>query len=242
MLLDVPELLFAIAIVTIGAMVQATVGVGLGLIAAPFLLLINPQLVPGPLMLNGVVLAFMVAFRNRQGIDFTHLKFALAGRVLGLLPAALLLSLASQRVFDMTFASMVLSAVLLSALGLTLQPTKIRSMIAGFASGFMGTISGIGGPPIALLYQRSSANELRGTLSAFFSVGATLSLGVLAWVGRFGAVECQLAVCLFPGIMAGSVLSGVFSSRLPTQMIRPLILGVSMGAAIAVLWRAIANS
>ncbi len=149
MSLELTEILAASAIIIVGATVQATVGFGLGLVAAPVLLLIEPMLVPGPLMVSGVILTLLIAYRDRQGLDFISLKWALWGRLLGVAPAALVLSVASQTVFDLIFALLVGLAVLLSALGISLQPTNRRTIIAGAASGFMGTISGIGGPPIA---------------------------------------------------------------------------------------------
>ena len=61
-------------IVTVAAIVQSSVGFGLGMIAAPILLLIDPNLVPAPLMMNGVVLSLMIAYRDRVGIDLMGLK------------------------------------------------------------------------------------------------------------------------------------------------------------------------
>ncbi len=237
--LELTEILAASAIITVGATVQATVGFGLGLVAAPILLLIEPMLIPGPLMASGVILTLLIAYRDRQGLDFISLKWALWGRLLGLVPAALVLSVASQPVFDLIFALLVGLAVLLSAFGLSLQPTNRRAIIAGAASGFMGTISGIGGPPIALLYQRFSGLQLRGTLSGYFCVGATLSLSVLIPIGRFGIPELLLALLLLPGIGIGFAISGPLASRLDLTSMRPMVLGLSFVAAIAVLVRAL---
>ncbi|MEM9137462.1 MAG: sulfite exporter TauE/SafE family protein [Cyanobacteria bacterium P01_F01_bin.42] len=238
---DTTQLALVLSIVTVGAFVQSSTGIGFGLISAPLLLLINPQLVPGPMMSNGIILSFMIAYRDRTGIDFMGLKYALGGRILGLVPAALILSFATQTVFDFTFSILVLTAVFLSAVGLSVQPTKLRSFVAGAASGFMGTISGIGGPPIALLYQRSDALKLRGTLSGYFSIGATLSLLVLVGVGRYGLMELELALMLLPATILGFVLATPLASRLKQGSIRPLILALSFGSAAAVLWRAIAT-
>jgi len=46
-------------------------------------------------------------------------------------------------------------AVLLSVSGLSLRRTDSNLVGAGVVSGFMGTVSGIGGPPIALVYHTS---------------------------------------------------------------------------------------
>lgn len=237
--LDLTEILAAIAIITVGATIQATVGFGLGLVAAPILLLIDPRFVPAPLMASGVVLTLLVAYRDRQGIDFIGLKFALWGRLFGMVPAALVLSVVSQTLFDLIFALLILLAVLLSALNPSVKPTNRRAIVAGAASGFMGTISGIGGPPIALLYQRSRGRALRGTLSGYFSVGASLSLLLLAAIGRCGIPELLLALLILPGIFLGFAISIPLASRLERTNIRPMVLGLSSVSAVAVLVRAI---
>ena len=51
------------AVVVLASSVQASLGFGLGLIAAPVLLLIDAQLVPGPLMASGIVLTAAIAYR-----------------------------------------------------------------------------------------------------------------------------------------------------------------------------------
>ena len=70
-------------------------------------------------------------------------------------------------------------------------------------------------------------------------MGATLSLSVLALIGRFGIPELQLALVLLPGIGIGFAISGPLASRLNLTSMRPMVLGLSFVAAIAVLVRAI---
>ncbi len=71
-----------------------------------------------------------------------------------------------------------------------------------------GTISSIGGPPMALLYQDAAGSRLRGTLSGFFVVGVLMSLAALIAIGRFGVAEFRLGLMLVPGSLAGFVISG----------------------------------
>jgi uncharacterized membrane protein YfcA len=48
--LSLPQLLAAFGIVVAGSVLQGSLGFGLGLVAAPILLLIDPALVPGPIL------------------------------------------------------------------------------------------------------------------------------------------------------------------------------------------------
>ena len=60
-------------------------------------------------------------------------------------------------------------------------------MLAGATSGVLGTATSIGGPPMALVWQRSTGARLRGTMSGFFLIGSVMSIGVLALTGAVDA-------------------------------------------------------
>ncbi len=82
----------------------------------------------------------------------------------------------------------VIGVVVLAALAMTTRerevPRNRRTLAAhGVISGTTGTASGIGGPPIALLYQRERP-RVRATLALYFFGGALLSLTVLGVAGH----------------------------------------------------------
>jgi uncharacterized membrane protein YfcA len=227
------------ALVAIGSCVQASVGFGLGLIAAPFLFLIYPSLIPGPLMASSVALTLLMAFRERNAIDFAGLGFAFAGRIVGTLLAALVWIILPSENFDFLFAGLVLLGVALSLSGLPIDPNPATASAAGLLSGFMGTLTSIGGPPMALLYQRESGPRIRGTLSGHFVIGALVSLVALAAVGRYGRAEIILSIWLVPAILAGYVTSGRIRKSVDRAGARPFILGLSVLAALGILYGAV---
>ena len=233
------ELVIALAVVALGSAVQATVGFGLALIAAPVLLLIYPAFVPGPLIASGVVMVFLVAHRDRFHIDLLGLRYALIGRVAGTLLAGVFLAIASAELFDVAFGALVLLGAVISALGIHISPSPKSATAAGALSGLMGTISSVGGPPLALLYQAQGAARLRGTLAGFFIFGGALTLVVLAAVGRFGWEEVKLALLLTPASVLGFFLSVPLKDRVSEKAIGPLVIVLSVACGIAVLWRAL---
>jgi len=103
----------------------------------------------------------------------------------------------------------------------------------------MGTVSSIGGPPMALLYQHSGAEKLRATLSGYFVLGVGFSLAGLAAVGRFGWPELKLALILSPAMGMGFLLSLPLKDRLPENMIRPIVLALSSISGLWVIYRVI---
>lgn len=231
------EFLVALGVVVLGSVVQATVGFGLALIAAPVLMLIYPPFVPGPLMAAALVLVLLVAYRDHHAIDVAGLGYAMAGRVVGTLAAGVFLVIASVEAFNLVFGGLVLAAALISALGLRVSPGPKNTTIAGALSGLMGTISSIGGPPMALLYQGEGTTRLRGTLAGFFIVGGAFTLGVLAAVGRFGWEELRLAGLLAPATLLGFLLALPLRRRVSENAARPLVIVLSAACGVAVLWR-----
>ena len=223
-------------------MLQACIGFGLALVAAPLLVIVDRQFVPAPLILASFLLTLSMAYRERQSIDVDGLKVALLGRIGGTIPAALLAGALSAHAFDLLFGSIVLAAVGLSLLHREVRPTRTAVLVASVASGFMGTTSSIGGPPLALVYQSSQGARLRATLAALFLMGCVISLAALAAVGRCGQPELVRALVLTPGIPLGLVISRPLLPALDGSATRPLVLGLSSLSAVVILARAFAST
>ncbi|MEC9302406.1 MAG: sulfite exporter TauE/SafE family protein, partial [Acidobacteriota bacterium] len=73
------EIAIAISAVLVGSVVQGAVGFGLALVSAPVLILIDPRFIPAPLLLASLSLILLTAYRDRQGIDLSGLRWALIG-------------------------------------------------------------------------------------------------------------------------------------------------------------------
>lgn len=232
-----PEALLAIAIVATASAVQGSIGFGLALVAAPLLALIDRAYVPGALLGAGTCLGLSMALRERAAIDWRGLRAAVSGRVIGTLPAGVALGLASQQTFDLLFGALVLAAVGLSALHREVRPTPRAVLTAGIASGFMGTITSIGGPPMALVYQSAQGPRLRATLAATFFVGSLISLAMLSVVGLFGRAELMRTLLLVPGVLLGVAVASRVSERVDRGSTRALVLGLSAVSALVVLGR-----
>lgn len=230
-----------IAVVTLavaaGACVQTAVGFGLGLLAAPVLALYDAELVPGPLLFVMVPLTVLVARRERGSLDFRGIRWALVGRIPGTVAGSIAVAVLPAGPLTVLFASLVLLAVALSLSGWHLRPTTATLVTAGAASGFMGTATSIGGPPMALVYQRRSGPELRATLAAYFVVGAAFSLAMLAVVGEFGWAELRLGLVLFPGMLLGYFASGTLARVLDRGYTRAAVLTFATASSMVLLLR-----
>lgn len=234
-------LLLAASAVFVGSVMQGSTGLGLGMIAAPLLLMIDPRLVPGPLLVLGLLISALMAAREWRSIDRKGLLIALAGRLVGSVLAGLTMSVIPLYVYDLLFGIMVLSAVLLSATGWQVLPTGRNLLTAGLASGYMGTLTSIGAPPMALAYQHGTPASIRSTLAVYFVIGSAFSIAVLATLGRFGVEQALAGAMLFPSLIVGFWLSGRIAARMSSRLTRRAILWLSGASAAVLIVKALAS-
>lgn len=221
---DFLNIILAFGIAVSGALLQGSVGFGLGLVGVPLLVLIDPVFVPGPLLLAAFLLNFLISVREQTAIDFGGVKWAIPGRVLGAIFGALMLSFVPKDHLSFLFGMMVFLAIGITLAGFDFPPTSRNVLIAGTLSGFMGTTSAIGGAPMALVFQKQKGSRIRGTLSVIFAIGTVISMASLLIIGRFGIPELQAALVLFPGIFVGFFLSRHTARILDRGYIRVAVL------------------
>ena len=224
-----------VAAVYVGAVVQASIGIGLGMIAAPMLAFADPDFIPAAIMIAVLPLTFTIAWIDREHIVKRDVGFALIGRVPGVVVGALVVATLSDRVLAVMVAASVLLAVVASITGRLFQPTNRALVVAGLASGFAGTTTGVGGPPMALTYQNSDPATMRATISAFFSIGALMSIGALALAGEIGVRQWQLTALILPGVGLGVVTARQVKDHLRPEVIRPAVLVICTVASLALL-------
>ncbi len=233
------ETFLIVAVVTVAACIQGSIGFGWAMIAAPVAVLIEPDFVPGPMILSGLLLTVLLTYRERNNIDLEGVRWMGLGSVGGIVISSVILIFISSNGFTILFSILVLMAVALSAIGLSVMLTKRNLFVAGMLSGFMGTASSIGGPPVALIYQHATGPKLRGTLSAFFLTLGILALFALLAVGWLEGDDLPLALILLPGLIIGYASSRFTTGILDRYSMRPAVLILSAAAAIAVLVRAV---
>ena len=135
------------AIMSIASALQASVGIGLALLAVPLLALLDPRLVPGPMLLAGSLLTLASACRERHAVDAKSFGLSLLGLAIGTVFGAVALSMISTEYLSKVFAILILLAIALSVAGLRVRPTRAALFAGGGAAGVMGTMVGIHGQP-----------------------------------------------------------------------------------------------
>ncbi len=232
-----PALFVCAAAVLVGALIQGTGGLGFAMFAAPIVALVRPDLVPGPLLVVGVAVSLLVTLREAAHVDWRGAAVALGGRVPGAVAAGLVVGLAPRSAFAVAFALLILAAVALSVTGWRVRATPTALAVAGFGSGFMGTITAVGAPPMGIALQHVAPARLRATMGAFLFGGGLVSLAVLGWAGRFAAADLRLGLLLLAPMALGFALSTPLSRRVDPKAVRAIVLAVSAVSALVLLWQ-----
>jgi uncharacterized membrane protein YfcA len=209
------------------------------MLTSPIFAMIDSSFVPAALMVAVVPLTIGVAVRDRQYIDTAGFTWALTGRFPGVFIGIVALNFMDGELLAYAVALAVLVAVSISVItsrrGQIVDLTPRTMSGAGFASGFMGTVTSIGGPPMALVYKDGDPRVMRATLAGFFSIGALISVAALGIAGKIGRHELALTAVILPGVLAGLPASKVLGKYLPERRMRPLILAICGLSATALI-------
>lgn len=232
--------LIAMFLIFLGSFVQTAIGFGLAIVAAPLLFLISADYVPAPICIVALFISILNALKHRSNIELGGLKMALIGRVPGSIAGGILLVLVSTDVLALWLGLLVLFAVAVSLLPYRIEPTPIKMGIAGFFSGFFGTSSAIGGPPMALILQHQEANQLRGNLSAFFVFSSIISLMIQIPAGFLTLHHLWITIPLIPSAWLGYKLAMMTTQSLPKDNIRFAALLLCMISGVTAVWHGLA--
>lgn len=231
------QLLLGLLVVSVGASVQATIGFGAALVAVPFLLLIGPGFVPGPIVIAGVAVNLVMLMANWGQADWHGVRWSMLGLVPGTALAGLAVARFSDSSLSLLSAGAILAAVGISAAGHVPHRGRRTMLGVGFFSGYLGTTAGVGGPPLALAYQDAPGHTIRGTLPWVFMVSAALTLVALRLSNHLDMADLGTGLFLAPGGFVGFATSRVLVGRIDDASLRRLVLALSALSAAAVIIR-----
>ena len=222
------------ALVGVAAFVQGAVGIGFALIMAPIFGFIDASYLPVTLLILMLPLNFLVSWRERHWIDRRGASWITVGRFFGTFLGMAVLIALSVRQLEIAVGLLTVLAAVVALLSPPFEPRPTASLGVGLFTGVTETATGIGGPPLALLYQHAPGPILRSTVAACFLVGEIISLVILLIAGRIEAQQVTAALILTPALLIGTVLSQRAHARLngPALRLAVLIFSIVSGLAL----------
>ena len=232
-------LLVAAVAVLFGAAVQSMVGLGLGLVAAPVISFLDPTLMPGTLLITVIVLPVLTLVQEWRHVDWHGMLWAMPARIPGTIAGVGVVALLDPRALAAFIGVMVLVAVALTLWSFKVRITRSSLVAAGLLSGFAGTATSVGGPPMALLYQNESPEKVRASLAAFFLFGGVFSVVALAVGGQIDARTTAAGIILIPFVGLGFILGARVRRRVDPGRMRTILLSVVTASALGLLGQAV---
>lgn len=229
----------AFVITVVAGLVQGTIGFGLAVVSVPVLSLLDRDLAPVPQLLIAFPMAVAMVWREWRHLDLSGVGWVLVGRVPGAFLGVVLLKAFSEASLDFLIAGLVLVGVVIFWSGVVVRLSPVTKLAAGVASGAMGLVASVGGPPLALLYRDVPGGTLRSSLNAIFAIGIVFSIVVRAATGEIAANDLKVAVFLLPAVFIGLWLSRFATERIEGPALKKAVLVVSALAASGLLLRSV---
>lgn len=230
-----------LVLVTLGAAVQGMVGLGLGMVSAPIVTIVAPELMPGMLLWLACFLPILHLITQHGDIDWRALFIVLPARIPGTIIGVAMVALLTTAQMGIVIGTMVLVAAVLTWRAVIVPVNGYTLAGAGVLSGITGTATSIGGPPIALVLQHRPPQQIRDTMAVMFLAGCAMSLAGLALGEQLAANELWIALCAIPCLWLGLTLGRSVARRVEARVIRPVILLVCATSAIVLLIRSVAG-
>jgi uncharacterized protein len=237
--LTIAAVVLAVLATMLGATIQGGIGFGMNLVTVPVLALVLPEALPVTVIVLGIPISVAMLRHEHRALDRRGIGWIIIGRVPGTMLGAWVVATVTTATLQGLIGAFVLLFVVAS---LVTPPIPVRSdtqAAAGAVSGVTGTAAGIGGPPIALLYQHHPGPAMRSTLAASFFFGTLLSLTTLAVAGEVGGDQLLLGIGLAPFVVAGSYLGRRLHAALDRGWLRPAVLLFAAASALVVIADAI---
>jgi uncharacterized membrane protein YfcA len=235
----VPLLVSGLALL-FGCAVEAATGYGSAVVALPVMELAFPSHMPALLILLGPPLIVLMVGIERTYIDAPAAAQVSSGLIFGTVLAIPVLDLVSGRPLRLMFGFATLAALVsLTVMRSGVARTPRRSFVAGLASGFMGTATGMSGPPLAVVFAHEHGPTVRSTLGMIYGVGSAFSIGALVIAGRIDATDLWLAALLTAPVVAGFGAGRLLLNKVSKRLLRRAVLAVVGGCAVILFLGAI---
>lgn len=223
--------LLVCVVLIVSAATQVVTGSGFGLITAPILLLLAPQLVPGPLLVLTVAMTASGLLREYRHCDVRTVVFVSMAMLPGVVIGTAVLTALDTDALRLVVASAAAVIGLFLLTGRVLPGSRRALTGAGIAAGFLAAVAAMPGPPLSLAYRPSNAAELRATLSAIFLIISVVSAATLAAHGQFTRADLRSAAIMSPMLLCGGLIGGRLARRLAVTQISRVTAWVILTAA-----------
>lgn len=224
----------AAAILFVASAIQRITGMGLALVASPFLVLVLGSSVGVQVVqVVGLAVCGAAAWQLRRDCHRGKAGLLLASSLVGLVPGALLARAMSPAWLSVLIGGVTLLA-LVASLAVRRAPAFAGLATAGALSGFMNVTAGVGGPPLVIYANTTRWHHVEyvATVQLFFAAVNALSVAGRGWPPLPGPAWAAVAAASGAGLWTGHRLARHVSA----DALRWAVWGLAaLGAAAALI-------
>ncbi len=225
----------------LAGVVQGCTGFGLGLVAAPCLLLVlDPVAMVPTVLLLSTLNTLVVAGDARKHIRFGLVTPMALGGLVGFpigVYALTAIDADTLKLYTGIFVTLAALA-LLSGWRLPLR-TRMRTLFpVGMVGGFLGGSTSMGGPPVILFLsnQGTPKDTFRASIACYFFLVNTFVLGWLAYSGIITQAIALRAALFLPTMLLGTYLGIRLAGHVPEALFRKAVMiGIALVGVVLLI-------
>ena len=243
MIFDGIDFLTTIVGIFFGSFVLSTVGFGIGIAGTPFMLL--SMSAPEVVVVINTVSLFVFALlirKTRKSIEYKQILFPTVLGIVGVPVGVYLLGIVNPSTLRVVMAFVIVACGSLAGWRRTSIPDNGSLFLTvSFLVGILLTVSGIGGPIMALIAvsKNWTQDTIRGSLSFYFLfVEGAAVVGYLL----FGFLSKDLFVLVGVGIIPailGFTLASNIVKRINERIYRSTVIAIIIASGVSVLGKEI---
>ncbi|UZG60359.1 TSUP family transporter [Rhodococcus opacus] len=227
-------------ITTAAAIVQGSLGLGLGLVASPGLILVDPGFVPLPLLTAALIASLWTCWRDRQAGIADKFIWTLVGIPVGIPIGILLLKILPPSILMLGLGLMVLVMAPAAAFAKSgIRPTGVHLGVGSLFSAVAGATVALPGPTVALVYNQLPPALLRMTMAVYLSIVQTIAIAALLFSGAAHGNAIMLIALTVPGTVIGLAVSGPVARWMNPRVARAAVVVVCIGAGASLTIKAL---
>ena len=216
-------------------------GFGYALIATPILsTVIDIKFAIMSVLVTTVVLRAITMWRVWGTFDWNTVLMTTLGSGLGTLPGSYALKFMTVQALEIFLGSVLLVATFLMSKQymLPVSNKKLGRLCAGIISGFFGSSTSVGGPPLVLYFlnEKQDKNTMRANMIWIFGLSGMLTMAGHIFAGNLNAItDWNLLLPMLPAMFIGIYLGEKFFFRLNQHLFKRMSIIIVCCGAVSML-------
>jgi len=236
---DVWELVGGFGLFVTAAGISGVIGFGGGLAVVPFLVMLNPNFIPVPMVLASPAISGLIVWRERKSIDLSSVKWTAVGLAPGIAAGTATLVSLSQKTLGIFISLLLLAGTGLQMASKETRQTRSTLLGGGVLAGFMANTVGMPGVALAVSMSRFEGPVFRSTLNTCVVMMTVVSTTVLAVAGQIDIFHLVAAAVFVAAAFAGFLISGPVRHVVDRRGTTQIVYAVSVAGAITLLIRSL---